>query len=316
MWGSAAPRKLAPWWRPLCSGEVFVQDHARTAAVLEGSAPAPRPYSRLSRTGAQDSASSLRAVHRCADGTPSRTRPGDMPVAPRKRRSIAYARRARQQSRLSQHFHNSRACSKRQQLMQQRSEPIEDSGVTEVWRELSRVRSHVAWLGETPRMAFWQTDALTADAGGAMLEHILSRTSKWAAIQISCASAALVEARRVTVPGAVTLFRLLPHTEYALSTWLRVQKRSAAAHDGIVPSDAAFVTVSDAFSAWKLLPAKVVQLAKNSRVIHGAESVSMGTVKAADMTTANGLLSAVQLLAAGYLHSTPAVPVVPFLELQ
>lgn len=163
-------------------------------------------------------------------------------------------------------------------------------------------------------MRFWQSDALTADAGGFMLGTLLPRTSGWAGIQVAWACAALVEAKRVTVRRAVTLFRLPSAIDFELSAWLRAQKRAGSSNAGLVPDDTTVVTPGEAIDQWKLLPPTVVTGIRRVKGIPGAESISVGTMKASELATPDGLLDAVERLAAGYTHSTVNAPVVPFIE--
>src|SRR5437773_5539789 len=102
---------------------------------------------------------------------------------------------------------------------------MSDSPPDEQLEIVARLRAHIAWLGETPRFGWWQTDALSPEGGGEMLKGIFPRTHGWAAVQIAWACAATVEGGLVP-PGSVSLFRLGADIEARLTSWLPARKRA------------------------------------------------------------------------------------------
>lgn len=184
-------------------------------------------------------------------------------------------------------------------------------------RHVAQLRSHIAWLGESGRMGWWETDALEPDAGGEMLRGIFPKTARWAALQVAWASAAVVEARLVPLPNTITLFRLTPTVDARVLAWLRGQKHSGDSTEGLVPAGKAeHATPADAFSAWSLVSSQAAKGAKNTIVAPGAHTVPLGTVARDSLNTPGGLTAAAGRLAAGYIHGSRGQAVIPFLELN
>ena len=182
---------------------------------------------------------------------------------------------------------------------------------------IATIRTHVAWLGETGRMDWWETDALDPDGGGAMLETILRRTARWAAVQIGWACAAVTEAELVTVPRAITLFRLTPGVDARLVDWLRRQKHGQDGPDRLLPTaTGASSTPADALGTWDLITPDATKAARTTAPSPGVRAYSIGSVPHSDLADLGAVLDAVQRLAAGYVHSGRSRAVVPFLELR
>jgi hypothetical protein len=183
-------------------------------------------------------------------------------------------------------------------------------------RQVAQLRTHIAWLGESGKMGWWETDALDADAGGAMLRGILPKTSAWAALQVAWASAAVVEGRLVTLASAITLFRMTPAVDARVLAWLRGQKHSGESAEGLVPTTGGdHPTAADAFTAWSLVPPQVAKAARSVVVPPGAQTIPLGHVARDSLSTPTGLVAAAQRLAAGYVHGSRGHVVAPFLEI-
>ena len=182
---------------------------------------------------------------------------------------------------------------------------------------IAALRTHIAWLGETGRMAWWETDALDPDGGGAMLATIFKRTAAWAAVQIAWACAAVAEAELVAVPDAVTLFRLTPSVDARLIDWLRRQKHGT---DGparlLPPSTDGSSTPADALAGWSIVGANAVKAARASSPAAGVRAHALGSIARSDLIDLDALAHAAERLAAGYIHSGRNRAVVPFLELR
>lgn len=183
--------------------------------------------------------------------------------------------------------------------------------------QIATLRTHVAWLGETGRMDWWESDALDPNGGGAMLETIFRRTARWAAVQIGWACAAVTEAELVTVPRAITLFRLTPGVDARLVDWLRRQKHDANGPDRLLPAGTAeSSTPADALANWALISPDAIKSARAAAPPAGVRAYSVGSVPHSDLTDLGAVLDAVQRLAAGYVHSGRSRAVIPFLELR
>jgi len=176
--------------------------------------------------------------------------------------------------------------------------------------EIARIRAHIAWLGETGRFGWWQTDALSLDGGAAMLEGILPGTHRWAGLQIAWACAAAVETRLVDAPRAISLFRLGP-VDARLQAWVRDQKRRRdPMPESMLPTGMEMKpTARDALQTWGLIRRS------EHKPVAGGQSFRAGQVRTSALVTDDGVLDAVQRLAAGYEHSRISAPVVPYLEL-
>lgn len=182
---------------------------------------------------------------------------------------------------------------------------------------IATLRTHVAWLGETGRMGWWETDALDPEGGGAMLATIFKRTAAWAAVQIAWACASVAEAELMQVRDAITLFRLTPSVDSRLIDWLRRHKHGSATPAALLPSTSMeHATPSDAFAAWAIIGAAPIKSARTSAPAPGVRSYSLGSISRADLDDDDALVRAVERLAAGYVHSGRNRAVVPFLELR
>jgi hypothetical protein len=188
--------------------------------------------------------------------------------------------------------------------------------ILEPFFRCAAIRSHIAWLGESGRMGWWETDALDPDGGGAMLATIFRRTARWAGIQIAWACASVAEAELVKVTDAITLFRLTPAVDARLMDWLRRQKHGADAPDSLLPAAADSSTPADAFAGWSLIGSDAIGSARAKAPASGVRALSLGTIARSDLGNLDAVGTAAERLAAGYIHSGRNRAVVPFIELR
>lgn len=103
------------------------------------------------------------------------------------------------------------------------------------------VQLTVAWAGETggepPRLGWWQSDLVDADAAGDLFSRLLPRTQLWAGLECVRAAAARVDARQRAQLSSPDAARTLFHLGFRIDEQLRDRLRDHKRH-GTPPAEA------------------------------------------------------------------------------
>jgi len=174
---------------------------------------------------------------------------------------------------------------------------------------LAAQRTRVAWVGDTERMGWWSTDALSPAAGGAILKTLFARTAPWAGIEVAWACAAAVEARTAP-PKSVTLFQLDPAIDAELRAWVRRQKRL-----GVIPTLPAGAVGTDPSAALReAARTSPTKDAREAAYIPGAATLCLGAWNMPAPDDDAAILRATEGLVAAYAHGSKGHVIIPYFE--
>ena len=165
------------------------------------------------------------------------------------------------------------------------------------------VQLTVAWAGETggepPRLGWWQSDLVDADAAGDLFTRLLPRTRLWAGLECVRAAAIRVDSRQRAQLSSPDAARTLFHLGFRIDEQLRDRLRDHKRH-GTPPAEALghSFAVRDKFDR-TAFEAYLEQFPKaKAKVIPGAREVAAARAPTVERVTL--LASAILPLAQDY----------------